>query len=201
MNVAAVLALHGGVPVVAREAHRRWPIVTDDERASVSRVLDRGVLSGMFAPDKGFITVAGRSVTGLAPEDITRAGVGRSFQIANLFGGLTAEENMRLAVQARSARRFAWWASAQDLSDINAETAAFGDVVILAVPFAAIDCALTDAGSVRGRVLWSCVNALRPDYTGLAPQFLRADTVGSVHVPTGSTLLAQVHGAGALPRR
>jgi ABC-type branched-subunit amino acid transport system ATPase component/ABC-type branched-subunit amino acid transport system permease subunit len=83
------------------------------------------LLSGMFAPDKGFITVAGRSVTGLAPEDITRAGVGRSFQIANLFGGLTVEENMRLAVQARSARRFAWWASAQDLSDINAETAAF----------------------------------------------------------------------------
>jgi uncharacterized protein (TIGR02302 family) len=39
-----------------------------------------------------------------------------------------------------------------------------------------------------------------PDYTGLAPQFLRSDTVGAVHVPTGSTLLAQVHGAGALPR-
>jgi predicted dinucleotide-binding enzyme len=53
----------------------------------------------------------------------------------------------------------------------NAETAAFGDVVILAVPFAAIDCALSDAGSLRGRVLWSCVNALKPDYTGLAIGF------------------------------
>jgi ABC-type branched-subunit amino acid transport system ATPase component len=83
------------------------------------------LLSGMFAPDKGFITVAGQSVMGLAPEDITRAGVGRSFQITNLFGGLPVEENMRLAVQARHGKRFAWWASAQDLSDVNAETTAF----------------------------------------------------------------------------
>jgi branched-chain amino acid transport system ATP-binding protein len=83
------------------------------------------LLSGMFAPDRGFITVAGQSVMGLAPEDITRAGVGRSFQITNLFGGLPVEENMRLAVQARSAKRFAWWASADDLSDVNAETTAF----------------------------------------------------------------------------
>ena len=39
-----------------------------------------------------------------------------------------------------------------------------------------------------------------PDYTGLAPQFLRADTVGPVRVPTGSTLLAQIHGGAALPQ-
>jgi len=73
---------------------------------------------------------------------------------------------------------FGGGASAQDAAlrlhaqvGSNAETAAFGDVVVLAVPFAAIDCALSDAGSLRGRVLWSCVNALRPDYTGLAIGF------------------------------
>jgi len=38
-----------------------------------------------------------------------------------------------------------------------------------------------------------------PDYTGLAPQFLRADTAGPVRVPTGSTLLAQVHGGRGEP--
>jgi predicted dinucleotide-binding enzyme len=53
----------------------------------------------------------------------------------------------------------------------NTETMAFGDVVILAVPFAAVDAALADAGPLRGRVLWSCVNALKPDYTGLAIGF------------------------------
>jgi len=38
-----------------------------------------------------------------------------------------------------------------------------------------------------------------PDYTGLPPQFLRADTAGPVHVPTGSTLLAQIHGGRGQP--
>src|ERR1041384_4782855 len=83
------------------------------------------LVSGMFPPDAGFITVAGKAVGGLKPEDITRAGVGRSFQITNLFGGLSVEENMRLAVQARSSKRFAWWTSADALADVNAETVAF----------------------------------------------------------------------------
>ena len=83
------------------------------------------LLSGMFAPDKGFVTVADKAVTGFKPEDITRAGVGRSFQITNLFGGLPVEENIRLAVQARSPKRFAWWTSASDLADVNAETQVF----------------------------------------------------------------------------
>ncbi len=39
-----------------------------------------------------------------------------------------------------------------------------------------------------------------PDYTGLAPQFLRAGETGPVRVPSGSTLLAQVHGGGSVPR-
>lgn len=53
----------------------------------------------------------------------------------------------------------------------NAETATYGDVMILAVPFAAIHAALSDAGPLGGRLLWSCVNALKPDYTGLAIGF------------------------------
>jgi predicted dinucleotide-binding enzyme len=53
----------------------------------------------------------------------------------------------------------------------NPDAVAFCDVVILAVPFAAVDCALADAGPLRNRVLWSCVNALRPDLSGLAVGF------------------------------
>jgi len=45
------LAIFGGTPVLAPGSHRAWPIVTDDERARVTRVLDRGVLSGPFAPE------------------------------------------------------------------------------------------------------------------------------------------------------
>jgi 8-hydroxy-5-deazaflavin:NADPH oxidoreductase len=58
----------------------------------------------------------------------------------------------------------------------NAEAVAFGEVVILAVPFGAVDRALADAGPFGKRVLWSCVNALRPDLSGLAVGF---DTSGA----------------------
>jgi 8-hydroxy-5-deazaflavin:NADPH oxidoreductase len=53
----------------------------------------------------------------------------------------------------------------------NCDAAAFGELVALAVPFAAIDAALTAAGSLDGVVLWSCVNALQPDLSGLAVGF------------------------------
>ena len=45
------LALSGGKPAISSHSHTLWPIVTNDERAAVSRVLDRGILSGPFAPE------------------------------------------------------------------------------------------------------------------------------------------------------
>jgi 8-hydroxy-5-deazaflavin:NADPH oxidoreductase len=90
-------------------------------------------------------------------------------------------------------------ASAQDaatrlhtLVGSNAEAAAFGDVVILAVPFCAIDAALADAGSLRGRVVWSCVNALRPDFTGLAVGFDNSGAEEVARRATGARVVAAV---------
>jgi branched-chain amino acid transport system ATP-binding protein len=81
------------------------------------------LISGSFPPDSGDVRLAGRSIAGLAPERITRAGIGRSFQITNLFPELTVEENIRLAVQARHPERFALWRSARSIDAIEAETA------------------------------------------------------------------------------
>jgi ABC-type branched-subunit amino acid transport system ATPase component/ABC-type branched-subunit amino acid transport system permease subunit len=81
------------------------------------------VLSGLYAPDSGSVELEGKSIGGLKPEDITRAGVGRSFQITNLFVGLSVEENIRLAIQARSRMRYAMWRPTASLTDIQAETA------------------------------------------------------------------------------
>jgi uncharacterized protein (TIGR02302 family) len=39
-----------------------------------------------------------------------------------------------------------------------------------------------------------------PEYTGLPPQFLKPSTAEMVRIPTGSTLLAQVHDGNAVPR-
>ncbi|MBW4579886.1 MAG: NADPH-dependent F420 reductase [Tildeniella nuda ZEHNDER 1965/U140] len=49
-----------------------------------------------------------------------------------------------------------------------AEAVQFADVVLLSVPYGAIDDALKAAGSLDGKILFSCVNALLPDMSGLA---------------------------------
>jgi branched-chain amino acid transport system ATP-binding protein len=81
------------------------------------------LLSGLYPPDAGTIELEGRSIAGLRPERISAAGVGRSFQITNLFPSLTVAENVRLAVQARHRSRFAFWRASAALADVNAETA------------------------------------------------------------------------------
>ena len=43
------------------------------------------LITGMFAPDRGSVLLAGRSIAGLPPYRIAAAGLGRSFQITNLF--------------------------------------------------------------------------------------------------------------------
>jgi branched-chain amino acid transport system ATP-binding protein len=80
------------------------------------------MLSGMFAPDTGHARLDGREIGGLSPEAITQAGIGRSFQITNLFPTLTVEENIRLAVQARHPHRMNVWRAAHELPSIAADT-------------------------------------------------------------------------------
>jgi ABC-type branched-subunit amino acid transport system ATPase component/ABC-type branched-subunit amino acid transport system permease subunit len=80
-------------------------------------------ISGLFAPDAGQVRLLGREVQGQSPEEITRSGVGRSFQITNLFGALPVAENVRLAVQARDRRRMWFWIDAASLAQVNADTA------------------------------------------------------------------------------
>jgi dTDP-4-amino-4,6-dideoxygalactose transaminase len=49
--VSSNLALFGATPVLSRDKHVVWPVVGDEERRAVARVLDRGILSGPFAPE------------------------------------------------------------------------------------------------------------------------------------------------------
>ncbi|MFE1600488.1 branched-chain amino acid ABC transporter ATP-binding protein/permease [Methylobacterium sp. ID0610] len=81
------------------------------------------LISGMFRPDTGDVTLEGRSIAGMAPERICEAGLGRSFQITNLFPALTVEENVRLAVQGRHPGRFDPWGDARRRGEVVAETA------------------------------------------------------------------------------
>ncbi|MDH4325938.1 MAG: branched-chain amino acid ABC transporter ATP-binding protein/permease, partial [Betaproteobacteria bacterium] len=82
------------------------------------------IASGMFAPDAGSVTLGGAQVQGLPADRICRRGLARSFQITNLFKGLTIYENLRLSLQARHAARFNAWRDIDSYPEIHAETAA-----------------------------------------------------------------------------
>ena len=62
------------------------------------------LISGSLRPDSGTVELGGRDVTGQPPHALARIGVARSFQITNLFFGLSALENVRLACQSRERR-------------------------------------------------------------------------------------------------
>ena len=80
------------------------------------------LLSGMYQPDEGAVSLMGQPIAGHTPEEIAGAGIGRSFQITNLFPALSVGENIRLAVQARHPRRFDPVTNALSIDAINAET-------------------------------------------------------------------------------
>ena len=44
------LAIRGGTPVVPKELHHRWPVITAEDKAAVQTVLDSGIVSGPYAP-------------------------------------------------------------------------------------------------------------------------------------------------------
>jgi ABC-type uncharacterized transport system ATPase subunit len=56
-------------------------------------------LTGQLRPTEGEIYFKGRSIKGLQPHQIARMGIGIKTQVPNVFDGLTASENVRLALQ------------------------------------------------------------------------------------------------------
>jgi branched-chain amino acid transport system ATP-binding protein len=60
------------------------------------------LISGQLRASSGQVIVGGEDITKLSPAVRTRRGLGRAFQLTNLFPQLTALENVRLAVQSRA---------------------------------------------------------------------------------------------------
>jgi len=80
------------------------------------------VASGMFPPDGGSVSLHGAPVQGMPSYRICRQGLARSFQITNLFKGLSIYENLRLSLQARHPARFNAWRDIDSYPEIHAET-------------------------------------------------------------------------------
>lgn len=60
---------------------------------------------GQLAPNSGVVTVDGKQVTGLRPSELNRFGIGRTFQLLQVFPQLTVRENLILAGQEHKGSR------------------------------------------------------------------------------------------------
>ncbi len=71
------------------------------------------IINGVVRCDSGSIRLFGRDITGMGPEEICRMGVGRTFQMAQAFPGMSVLENAMIGalfgskghISARDARR------------------------------------------------------------------------------------------------
>jgi branched-chain amino acid transport system ATP-binding protein len=64
------------------------------------------LITGDLRHDAGQIYVRGEEISGLAPQDLCRRGVGRTFQVTSIFRRLTTLENVQTALLAHHRRHF-----------------------------------------------------------------------------------------------
>jgi len=67
------------------------------------------LLSGQLRATSGRVLLQGEDITRLPASTRARRGLGRAFQLTNLFPNLTVHENVRLAVQATAGRGHDLW--------------------------------------------------------------------------------------------
>jgi branched-chain amino acid transport system ATP-binding protein len=77
------------------------------------------LISGRFGLTSGDILLNGKSVAGLAPFEINRLGLSRSFQITNIFHRLTVYENLRCAVLWSLGYKYSFWHRLNGLKDVE----------------------------------------------------------------------------------
>jgi branched-chain amino acid transport system ATP-binding protein len=76
------------------------------------------LISGQLRASAGSVSLFGEDITRLPAPERTRRGLGRAFQLTNLFPNLTVLENVRLAVQSRARlglNLWSMWSSHRDL--------------------------------------------------------------------------------------
>lgn len=125
-NFGGLQIMHGvNLEVVRGERHA----VIGPNGAGKSTLFN--LISGAFPPSDGVIALNGSPIQGLAPEAINRKGLARSFQITNIFGRMSAFENIRIGIMAKHGLRFDLFTRVSRKRRINDEAMALLDKVRL----------------------------------------------------------------------
>ena len=80
------------------------------------------LITGTYEPRRGRVLFKGEDITGVPPQQITRKGIGRSFQITSTFTRLSTFQNIRLAILSKRGIRFDLLRQVDRLDDVTKET-------------------------------------------------------------------------------
>jgi len=81
-------------------------------------------ITGTYHPSGGEVFFKGKNITGYKPNQLSRIGMGRSFQITSTFTNLTAFQNVRLAILSKEGVRFNLFRKVDKMKKITEETEA-----------------------------------------------------------------------------
>ena len=80
------------------------------------------LVSGRFPVSSGEVRLKGENITGLAPFQISRRGLSRSFQVTNIFPRLSVFENIRCGVLWSLGYRYSFWQRVERAQDARERT-------------------------------------------------------------------------------
>ncbi len=161
------------------------------------------LISGRFEPTSGEVLLNGERIDGLAPYEVNRKGLARSFQVSNLFTRLSAFENIRCAVLWGMGYRYAFWKFLSRLDDANARAAEVlamikldrrRDVLAMNLTYAeqrALEIGVTIAGGAEVVLLDEPTAGMSRSETTRFVELIRRITVGK-------TLLTVEHDMGVV---
>ncbi len=82
------------------------------------------LVTGRLSLSAGAVRLNGEDITGLAPYEIYRRKLARSFQITNIFPRLSVYENVRCAVMWSRGQGYAFWRFIDSVRDVRERTEA-----------------------------------------------------------------------------
>ncbi len=86
---------------------KHWEIVGLIGPNGAGKTSAFNVISGFYKPTSGTIKFLGKSIGGLSPDEVCKAGMSRTFQNIRLFGNQTVLQNVMIGSRIR--QKYSWW--------------------------------------------------------------------------------------------
>ena len=149
------------------------------------------LMTGQYRPTEGKVFMKGKDITRLSAAARTRLGMGRSFQLTNIFPLLTVLENVRVAIQSRKGFGLNFWRNYLHFSRVEDEAYSILKDVLLDEKWALLASALTHGEQRKLEI--AILLALEPEVL-----FLDEPTAGmsQEEVPAILDILQRIKEAG-----